>query len=123
MSSIFIGKSGIRHQFLKLTAAQLATANSAATAAYLGRMSQSVSLNFIDNTLNTDVAVLLVHPEGDSTSAADRLFWIEVPTNRVINYSVDLSPNLKFDPGTKVFIYYLGGAAPTSGDFRMALWG
>ena len=123
MSSIFTGKLGLRHQFAKLTAADLAAANSQATAKLLGRMRMESRLNFMDNTLDTDIAIYLVHPQADPSVVANRLFWIEIPSNRVVNYDVGIAPGLMFDPGTRIYVTYIGGAAPTTGAFRVALWG
>jgi hypothetical protein len=121
MSSIFSGKTGLRHQFYKKTSAQLSSANSIANAALLATFKTEGRLVYMDNTLDADVAVLLVHPDADSTVDSNRLFWIEVPTNRVMNYDVATSPGLLIDPGTKMFIYTLSAAS--SGAFRLALWG
>jgi hypothetical protein len=78
---------------------------------------------FIDNTMNVDLALLLVHPEADSSVTANRLFWIEVPSDRVINYDVGSAPGINFDPGTKIFVYRVGGAAAAQGKLRIAVWG
>ena len=121
MSSIFSGKTGLRHQFFKRTAAELALATNAANAVLVARFNDGVKLNFIDNTLDKDIVLLLVHPDADSAVATNRLFWIEVPSNRVINYDVAKAPNLEFPPGTKMFVYPL--AAVSSGALRVALWG
>lgn len=121
MSSIFSGRKGLRHQFFKRTSAELAGVTNASNAKLLCRFNDAVRLNFIDNTLDKDIVLLLVHPDADSADAANRLFWIEVPSNRVINYDVGKSPNLEFPPGTKMFVYPL--AATSSGAIRVALWG
>lgn len=121
MSSIFSGRTGLRHQFFKVTSAEFSGATNAATAVLVARFNKEGRLNFIDNTLDKDVALLLVHPDADASVSTNRLFWIEVPSNRVINYEVGNIPGLIFDPGTMVYAYPLEAAS--SGALRFAMWG
>ena len=123
MSSIFIGQTGLRHQYYDLTAAQLAAATNATSAVLIGRIRMDARLAFIDNTLNADVAMLLVHPDADATVVANRLFFIEVPSTRVLNYDVGAAPGLHFDGGTRMYVYYLGATAPSIGKLRIIMWG
>lgn len=123
MSSIFTGKTGLRHQYEDLTYSEVNGATDASSAVLLIQFEQAARMAFIDNTVNVDLALYLVHPDADSTVAANRLFWIEIPSNRVLNYA-DMAPGLVFDPGTRVYVAKAGGAgAATSGKVRVAAWG
>lgn len=121
MSSIFTGQSALRHQFSKQTFTNLVPAVDAANAVLLHKFNQAGRLTFIDNTLDATAVLLLVHPDADSTVAANRLYWIEVPSNRVINYGSFILPVLEFDPGSKIFVYTL--TVPTQGFIAIASWG
>jgi len=122
MSSIFTGQTGLRHQFEKLAFGDLAGTTNATNAKLLARLRQETRLNFIDNTTDKDLVILLVHPKADPTVAANRLFWIEIPSLRVLNYDVGAAPGLHFDPGTRMYVYALGGN-PATGALRLSMWG
>jgi hypothetical protein len=124
MSSIFTGKSALRHNYKYLLAADLATALNPASAAMLAVVAPTgARMMFLDNRLDKEVTVLLVHPEADSTVTANRLLWIEVAPDQVINYDLVASPGLEIDPGAKVFVYSTSGIAPTAGKIKLAWWG
>lgn len=123
MSSIFIGMTGLRHQYEDLTFTEINGATDAASSVLLLQFAQAGRMAFIDNTLNVDVQLLLVHPDADSTVAALRLFWIEVPANRVVNYDINQA-GLIFDPGARIYAAKAAGAgAATSGKIRISVWG
>lgn len=117
--SIFTGQKGLRHQFSDLTFTALAGATNAANAKMLLKFRHAGKMAFIDNTLDVPVALLLTHPNADSTDANFRLLWLKVGENRVINYP--WLPNLEFDPGTSLWVYTIGAA--TSGYIGVATWG
>jgi hypothetical protein len=119
MSQFFSGKTGLRHQYEDLTAADLALATSAATAVLLIEMNQATRIGFIDNTLDQDVILYATHPEADGTVATNRLFWLEVPSNRVLNYESSF-PHQTIDPGTKIYVSV--PSAPFSGKLRIVVW-
>ena len=119
--SIFTGQKGLRHQYAALTTAQLAAANNATNAVLLLKFDNVGRLVFLDNTMDKDLSILLVHPDADSTVVANRLFWFELPTNRVMNYDMNMSPGLFFDPGTTIWVY--SAVAPTTGKLRVTTWG
>lgn len=121
MSSIFVGKTALRHHYKALTAAQMAGATTQATAVLFAVVGQGARMTFLDNRLDKEVTVLLVHPESDSTVAANRLLWIEVAPDQVINYETAASPALEIDPGTKIFVYC--AVAPLAGKVKIAFWG
>lgn len=123
MSSIFTGKSGLRHTYVKMLAADFAGATTAATAKMLAVIAPAggARMAFFDNRLDAEVTVLLVHPDADSTNVASRLLFIEIAPDQVINYDLVASPSLEFDPGTKVFVFC--AAPPTTGKLKFAWWG
>jgi len=121
MSSIFIGKTGLRMKFAELSGTQLATANSPATAVMLCSTA-GTRVAYFDNSLSTPVAVLVVHPECDPSVVTNRLLLMKMPAGRFMN--LDVQNTLEFDAGTKIFLYYLGATAPTSTSlFYLSHWG
>lgn len=121
MSSIFSGKKALRHQFSELTFTNLATAINASTAKLIHKFRHAGHIAYIDNTLDADIAVLLVHPDADSTDPAYRLLWIKMGSDRVMNYGASFTPAMEFDPGTSIFIYTM--TVPTSGSIYLSTWG
>ena len=128
--SLFTGTKALRHQFEKLLTADLAGANDAATAKLWIVFGNWGRLAYIDNTLRdnndngTEVQLLVQHPDAPVGDTTYRLPWIEVPGNRVINYSVGNAPGIAFDPGTRIYVYKLAGSIePTHGALRIATWG
>ena len=119
--SIFVGKSGVRLRYDDLTAAEVDTATTSANAALLTTTIGAGRQLYVSNDLNVDVVMLVVNPEADPSVVANRLFLLEVPASRVINFA-DLAPGLSFDPGTQIFIYKVSGTA-NSGKFRSVYWG
>lgn len=123
MSSIFTGKTGLRHQFEQQTYSTINAATNAATAVLLMKFDQASRMTFIDNTVNVDLMLYLVHPDADSTVASYRLPWLIIKSNRVLNYSI-YQAGLTFDVGASLFVSKApGAAAATSGDISVASWG
>jgi hypothetical protein len=121
MSSIFVGKSGLRLRFDELSGAQLALANSPATAVLLCT-SASSRIAYFDNSMNVTVAVLAVHPEADESIASNRLLMFKMPAGRFLNF--DVQNTLEIDGGTKLYLYYVGGTAPSAtSSFYLSHWG
>jgi hypothetical protein len=120
--SIFKGTKSLRHKFSALTFTQLAAASDKASSVLLHRFDMAGYMVFIDNATDVDLALYLVHPDGDSADPDFKLFWLEIPATRVINYQTGTVPGLFFDPGTRVYASYLT-AAPTLGKIRMPVWG
>lgn len=125
--SLFTGKKTLRHQFAKLTFTDLTPAINLATSLELIRFQNMGRLAFLDNTLTdvsgdpVDVALYLVHPEATALTDDFKLFWIELPGLRVINYSVGDVPGIAFDPGTRIYVHTL--SVPTAGALRLSAWG
>lgn len=120
MSSIFAGQSGLRHRYKKLLFSDISAATGAANAVLLIKLDMGGRLVFLDNTMNADVALLLVNPKSDPTVAASRLLWFEIGANRVVNYDLSSAIGLQFDPGTSVYVYPL--TVPTSGTVKILAW-
>jgi hypothetical protein len=76
---------------------------------------------YIDNTLNAEIAMLALAPEGDPAVVADKKLFVEVPANRVLNFDSLPNFNLSFPPGSSIYIY--GLTVPTSGALRVLAWG
>lgn len=120
MASIFIGQSGLRLKFNKLTFTAVAAANSAASSVMLSSLNGCSRIAYFDNSLNVECAILAVHPDADAAVSANRLLLFELPVGRFLNLESNM---IEFDPGTKLFVYCLGGLAPTSGAVRLVWWG
>lgn len=136
--SLFAGQRALRHQFEKLTMADLAGADSIANAKLWIRFGNWGRLSYIDNDLTYDaggtptgveISIAAVHPERDPADPANRLFWLEIAPFRVINYSVGDAAGIAFDPGTRLYVYTTNttvtGGSPTNprGALRISAWG
>jgi len=122
MSSIFVGKTGLRHIYRELDYTKLAGKNTQALSVLLGRIGNAARMNFIDNATDADIYLLLVHPQADASVVTNRLHWVEIGKTRVLNYDVGSSPGIHFDPGTAVYAY-ITSPNPTVGKLRMSVWG
>lgn len=126
--SLFVGQKGLRSQFEKRSAAEIAAANSKPNAKQLLKFNNLCTQLYLDNTLvngttPVDVVLYLVHPEGIPTDTDFQLDWLEVPGLRVLNFNVGDSPMIQFEPGTRIFIYLPAGSlVPNGGFFRAIAW-
>jgi hypothetical protein len=124
MASIFTSVAsvhGLRLRYSKLAFGSLAAATTPATAVQLTTMLGGGSFGFFQNKLNTDVAILACHPDDDPTIVTNLLLLFEMSAGDMLNFE-DALGQTQFDPNTKLFLYYLGALAPTSGVFRV-VWG
>ena len=121
MSSIFIGKTGLRLRFSELTGLQLAAASTPATAVMLCAAASS-RVAYFDNSTNVTIAVLVVHPDADPSVPANRLLMFKMPAGRFLNF--DAPNTLEIDAGAKIFLHYVGGSAPlATSSFYLSHWG
>lgn len=119
--SFFIGKTGLRHQWAQLTATAVNAATNQATSILWANLGRGGRFLYLDNTVNVDIALYLVHPDADSSDVTTRLFWIELPTNRVMNYDFLQQIQVSLDPGTKIFVSKAAGAgAASSGKINLS---
>lgn len=125
--SLFNGKRGLKHQFSEVlwNASAFTPASSKATAMLFMILEGIKYKFFIDNLLDVEVAIYLEHPEAnkmeDYGSGVDyRLLFTKVAGGQTLNYSVGESPQIQFDPGTKVWIHHT--SAPSSGKFKINAW-
>jgi hypothetical protein len=118
--SLFVGKTGLRTQFYKKLYSDIAPATSQATAIYLGKFDNLISMFDVDNSLDAAIQLYLVPPDADSTVATNRLPWIEIDKNRVINLNTGMAAIIQFDPGTQVWVS--GVTVPTLGALRIFVW-
>lgn len=121
MSSIFVGKTGLRLRFSELSGTQLASASSPATAVMLCSAIAS-RIAYFDNSTNVTIAVLVAHPDVDASIPENRLLLFKMPAGRFLNFD---SPNtLEIDAGTKIFLHYVGATAPlATSSFYLSHWG
>lgn len=119
--SFFIGQTGLRHKWASLTAAEVNGATNQASSVLLQQLERGARFAYFDNTINVDLAIYLCHPDADSSVATNRLFWIELPTNRVINYDFLQQIQVSFDPGTSIWVSKAAGAgAASTGKLRLS---
>jgi hypothetical protein len=123
MSSIFIGKRGLRLKYADLTSLDLASAIDTSTAVLLDTLKCSGIICLFDNSLDQYCVVSVVHPEADPSDPAQRLVMFELPCQRLLNFSLQGAPQLEFDPGTHVYIHRDPTAPPTCGKVRLLYWG
>lgn len=119
MSTVFTGIF-MRHVYVKTLPAALAAASSAATAVQIATLSMGARFMYFDNTLNQELSILMVAPEADSTVAANRKLFIELDTNRVINYDFLPGLGMNVPPGTQIWLF--SAVAPVSGSFKLSAW-
>jgi hypothetical protein len=126
--SLFNGKKGLKHQFAEVlwNAASFIPANNLTNALLFMTMDGTKFKFFIDNLLNAEVAIYLEHAEAykqeDYTASPTsyRLLFTKVAGGQTLNYTVGESPQIQFDPGTKVWIHHT--SLPTSGKFKINAW-
>jgi hypothetical protein len=120
--SMFIGKisnkSGLRSEFYDLPFGSLVGANSQATAVMLCTLKHDRAYVFISNDMDAEVSFFLVHPELDPAVTSNRLLWLRLGPDRVINFAVGSAPNFSIDAGTKVYIA-AEGSVPTAGSLKL----
>lgn len=125
MSSIFSGKTGLRTAYVDMTFTTLNTATAAtsqATAKQIARMENGARYLFIHNAMDKEITMYVVHPDSDSTVAANRLLWKRIAPLTALNYDFLPGLGMMFDPGLRVFISAENGA-PTLGKVYMDWWG
>jgi len=120
--SFFLGNSGLalRHQWASVVPSQLSLATGQSTAIMLAYLGRGARFAYFDNTLNADLSLWLISPNADPTQVASRLFWIELPQNRVINYDFLQQLQVEFDPGTTIMVSVVAGETATTGKLRMS---
>jgi hypothetical protein len=124
MSSVFIGKTGLRHRYADMTVANINTTTGASDAVLLETFTQEARLCYFFNSFDIDLALWVVHPDADSTVTANRLKLLEFPANFNLNYDLHAA-NLSFDVGMTLFISKVPGVATnaTVGKFRLIYFG
>lgn len=127
---ILAGKTSLRSQFHKLTAAELTAGGGSAdqaNAAFWFKLNQPTQILYLDNTLTNatddpvDVNIYLVGPDREPDVTANRLLFNELPGLRTLTYSVGDAPILSFEVGIQFFVSY--SDVPTAGVIRAFVWG
>lgn len=119
MAGFFEGKL-LHSQYVRMDFATAAPATNATNAVLLATYHKGVKYMYIDNTLNAEIAILALPPEGDPSVVADKKLFVELPSNRVLNFDSLPNFNLSFPPQTSIYIYCL--TIPTSGALRVLAW-
>lgn len=122
MSSIWIGKTGLRLKYSKLSHLELSGANSPTNAVLLTTLMGASRIGYFSNSLNAEIAILACHPENDPAIVGNRLLLFEMDPGQIINFESNLS-SLSFDAGTYLYVHYIGSIAPTSGKIKLVWWG
>lgn len=118
-SSIFEGQRKLNSQYKELTFTQLIPAINQPTAIIALRFDAVAKLQFFDSTVDADLNLYLMHPDADPAVVTNKLFWIQIPANRVLDISTQLSM-LSIPAGT--MLYVSAASIPTSGKLRVFLW-
>lgn len=121
MSSLFIGKTGLRHRYRDALAATINATTGASDAILIETFTQAARLAYLFNNTPADLALWVTHPDADNTVTANRLLWFELPANFNMNYDF-LGGQLTIDPGTTLFVSKASGTA-SSGKFRLIYFG
>ncbi|EFX62040.1 hypothetical protein DAPPUDRAFT_120603 [Daphnia pulex] len=112
MASIFASPTSLSSVYNETSVAEINAATTVATAKLLYVFKGNGKFNFFSNDLDTEVGILLAHPNMDDVAdTTKRLLWLKIPAERVINFSVLGVPWYEFDAGTKLYIYRTGTAA------------
>ena len=122
MSSVFTGLTGLRSKYRDLSVATINSATNQATSALLVKVAQGARMSFIDNSTDVDIALMLVNPAADASDPTNRLFWLEIPAGRIMNFDTTSAPSIELDPGTSMYAYKVSGTA-TLGKLRILVWG
>jgi len=120
MSSIFIGEHGLRLKYHDVTWANLAAATDAASSILLAHIGSACRIASFDNSLDTCCAILVVHPNADSSDPNNRMMLFELACPRQYNFDNSF---MQFDPGTKIFVYRDPLTVPSSGKVRLIHFG
>jgi hypothetical protein len=133
MSSLFVGKKGLRSQYYSLTEAEVNATTSQDDAKLICILRHQARIFLLDNGLNAEIQILLAHPDADSElldvslpagqQKSYRLPWVEIPGQKPLNFDISATTGLSLDVGTKVYIRKLGAASTNSQKIRLITWG
>jgi len=124
MSSLFLGKKALRSQYYEATEAQVNATTGQADAFLLCVLPQQSRIVLFDNGLNTPIKVWLAHPEADSQAdPTTRLGWIEIPSQKPINFDISGTVGLSLDAHTKIYISKVGSNSTNGEKVRLVTWG
>jgi hypothetical protein len=123
VSSIFIGKSGLRLKYNDLTAHDLQCADAVMSAKLLCTLGGAARIAYIYNSLDQHVIFSVVHPEADVNDPNYRLLLLELDSCQTLNFEMFNGQGMNFDPGTMVFVHRNPCIAPTCGKVRLIHWG
>lgn len=115
MSKLFESPKIIRQKYEEKLFGEFATANNKANSILFCEFKRSAWLAFIDNTLDVGISVYAVHPDANKSDGDYRIFWLKIPTNRVLNFDPNTFAYCQIDSGTALWVHYDGLVAPTSG--------
>lgn len=121
--SLFVGKTGLRSQYLKSLAAPINATTGVSNAILMGQFRQADRLAYFMNTTAMDIAIYLVHPDIIGTPTdANKLFLLEIPANTILNLEI-AEANLELDPGTRIYVSKANATTGVTGTFSIFLWG
>jgi len=121
--SIFVGKSGLRTQYVEAVAADLNTATSASNAFCFARVEQPCRIGLLANSTSADIVILVCHPDNDPSVEDNRFEFIELPANTPLNLDTSFGMNLSVDPGTWFFAFVSRGTVNATEKLRAFFWG
>ncbi len=122
MPSIFAGKNGLRVRYNEMAFAAINLTSAASDSKMLCSFKSSGRIVLFDNATDVDLQVWVIHPEVTDETA--KLFLLELPAGRPLNFDLTLMGGFEFDAGTRVFICRSNSAiAATTGKLRVVSWG
>jgi len=117
--SLFQSKYAIVSQYSEKTFAEIEVGTSAAPV-FFTKVGRNSKLAYILNKTDSEVALLVVHPDGDSTDATQKHLFLKIGAGDAINFQ-NVSQDV--EPGTTFLIYRSGVLACTLGKVQMVTWG
>ncbi|MEM4379125.1 MAG: hypothetical protein QXL01_00360 [Thermoplasmatales archaeon] len=124
--SLFNGKKQLKHQYAEVAwdDADFVAGIDNETAKLIMVLQGIAYKLFIDNALDAEVQIFVEHPDAFKEVGYDpgdyRLLLTKISGGQTLNYSVGESPQIQFDPGTK--IYAIQSTVSTSGKFKLSAW-
>ena len=122
MSSLFVGKTGLRLQYVSASHTDPTSAVDAASAFTLAVIRKESRVSLFLNGTGADLSICFVHPESDPSVTANRLFAFEVPASAAYNLDGAMG-GLTLDVGTQILVFKSGGSTSAGQKLRLTLWG
>jgi hypothetical protein len=117
--SLFQSKYAIVSQYSESTFAAIEV-GSVVNPVFFTKMNRNSKLAYLLNKTDSELTLLVVHPDGDSADPAQVHLFLRIGAGDAINFN-NISQDI--EPGTTFYVYRSGVAAATLGKLQMLTWG